>query len=713
MNLEASTEAGGGLGCLLLAASLHNVQADSARLAHEFGSAGGKIGMVDLARAAKSIGFKTRLTVINWKRLASMPLPVIASTKAGGYVLLVSVRRKGDDEEEVLMAHPGESRPKSVFLQDAMQMLDGRIIMLASRAAVAQGVGRFDFTWFVPSIVKYRRQMGEVLLMSFFIQLFALLTPIFFQVVMDKVLVHRGLTTLDVVVFGLVVVMVFETLMGGLRTYLFTHTTNRMDVELGARLFKHLLSLPQSYFEARRVGDSVARVRELDTIRNFLTSSVVTVFLDFLFIFVFLAAMWVYSGWLTLWVLASLPCYVVLSAIISPMLRHRLKEQFVRGAENQAFLVESVNGIATIKAHAVEPHMQRRWNNQLAGYVKSAFRADHLANVGSQLVQLISKLTTAGILWFGARMVIEGELTIGQLIAFNMLSGRVSQPVIRLAQLWQDFQQVGVSVKRLGDILNSQKEYHDGRRATLPSLKGKIDFKDVNFRYPGTEKMALRKISLDIAPGQSVGIVGRSGSGKSTLTKLMRRLYLPESGQVTVDDIDLALADPAWLRRQIGVVLQENLLFNQTVHENIALASPGLPMDKIVHAATLAGAHDFIMELGEGYETIVAEHGATLSGGQRQRIAIARALATDPKILIFDEATSALDYESERLIQENMREISLGRTVVIISHRLSAVRDCDFIVVMAEGEIAERGTHAELLRKQGGHYSHLHSLQHR
>lgn len=701
-----------GLRCLLLAARFHNIEADEARLRHEFDSSGRGISAVDLARAAKSIGFKTRLTDINWQRLDKIPLPVIGVLREGGFALVVSAREdKETGEYELLMLCPEDSRPQKVALPQAQEMLTGNIMMLASRASVAKELGRFDFTWFVPSIVKYRRQIGEVLLMSFFIQLFALATPIFFQVVMDKVLVHRGLTTLDVLVFGLISVTVFETLMGGLRTYLFTHTTNRIDVELGSRLFRHLLSLPQSYFEARRVGDSVARVRELDTIRNFLTSSVVTVFLDFLFIFVFIAAMFIYSKTLTWLVLASLPCYVIVSLLISPMLRHRLKEKFNRGAENQAFLVESVNGVSTIKAHAVEPQMLNRWNNQLAGYVASSFRASNLANVGSHVVQFISKLTTAAILWFGARGVINGELTVGQLIAFNMLAGRVSMPVIRLAQLWQDFQQVGVSVKRLGDILNAPREYNDGRRATLPSVEGRIEYTEVNFRYPGAEKAALRKISLTVAAGQSVGIVGRSGSGKSTLTKLAQRFYLPESGRVTVDGIDLALADPSWLRRQIGVVLQDNLLFNRSVHENIALSNPAMDMEKIIRAAQLAGAHDFIMELGEGYETIMSEHGSTLSGGQRQRVAIARALATEPKVLIFDEATSALDYESERLIQDNMREIGKGRTMLIISHRLSAVRECDFIIVMENGEILERGTHEELLKIVNGRYAHLYALQ--
>ena len=701
----------GGLECLVLAAQFHRIEADISRLRHEFDETGTGMDAVGVVRAAKSIGFKAGLSEIDWGRVLLMPMPAIAEIKEGGFVLLVSARNVGESGEEILIFNPRERRPRKRKIPELRGELTGKVVMLATREGSAKDIGRFDFTWFVPSLVKYRKHIGEVLLMSFFLQLFALATPIFFQTVMDKVLVHRGLTTLDVLVFGLVVVTVFEAAMGGLRAYLFTHTTNRMDVELGARLFRHLLALPQSYFEGRRVGDSVARVRELDSIRNFLTGSVMTALLDFLFIFVFIAVMFIYSEVLTWLVLASLPCYMVLSMAVSPILRHRLKEKFNRGAENQAFLVESINGISTIKAHAVEPQMMSRWNNQLAGYVQASFRATNLANVGSQIVQLISKLTTAAILWFGARMVINGELTVGQLIAFNMLAGRVSQPVIRMAQLWQDFQQVGVSVQRLGDILNAPREFGGGRKASLPNLAGDIEFKDVDFRYPGSHRRSLKKVSLSVKAGQSVGIVGKSGSGKSTLAKLAQRLHSPESGSVLVDGIDLALADPAWLRRQIGVVLQENLLFNRTVRENIALANPGMPMDQIIEAAKLAGAHDFIAQMGEGYETVLAEHGATLSGGQRQRVAIARALATNPKILILDEATSALDYESEKLIRDNMGNIGKGRTMLIISHRLSAVRDCDFIIVLDDGEIIERGRHDELLAISQGHYARLYALQ--
>jgi subfamily B ATP-binding cassette protein HlyB/CyaB len=360
---------------------------------------------------------------------------------------------------------------------------------------------------------------------------------------------------------------------------------------------------------------------------------------------------------------------------------------------------------------AIEPQMNRRWDNQLASYVKSTFRTATISNFANGSVSLVSKLVTVATIWLGARLVISGDMTVGQLIAFNMLAGQVAQPVMRLAQLWTDFQQTGISIQRLGDILNARTEII-GAKSTLPPIKGRILFDDVVFRYRPDTPEVLRGISLDIKAGDVIGIVGRSGSGKSTVTKLMLRLYVPERGRVLIDGLDLALADSSSLRRQIGMVLQENVLFNRTIRENIALAEPGAEMDRVINAAQLAGAHEFILELPEAYDTMVGEQGATLSGGQRQRIAIARALMTNPRILIFDEATSALDYESERVIHNNMQAICEGRTVIIVAHRLSAVRIADRIVVLEQGQIVEQGPHEELLRDPDGYYARLHSMQH-
>ena len=665
----------------------------------------GPLGVSEMLRLAKDLGVRARVKSCAIAKLPLNPLPVIAEARDETFFIIAQC-----DDGRALVQVPGEA-PEKLSLEELDARWNGRILLMTTRESVAGQARAFDVTWFIPALVKYRGLLGEVLAASLFLQILALLTPIFFQVVIDKVLVHKGLTTLDVMVIGLVVVVVFEVTMGGVRTYLFSHTTNRVDVELGARLFRHLMGLPLSYFETRRVGDSVARVRELETIRNFLTSSSVTVFVDLLFLFVFLGVMWLYSPTLLLIVLISLPVYAVISLGITPALRARLDEKFKRGAENQAFLVESVTGVATLKSMAVEPQMQRKWEQQLAGYVSTSFKANMLGNFGSQAVQLVNKLTTVAILFFGAKMVIGGDLTVGQLVAFNMLASRVSMPVLRLAQLWQDFQQARIAVARLGDILNTPTEpQHNPNRTNLPSVKGAIEFDHVTFRYrPGGQEV-LRDVSLKVRPGEVLGIVGPSGSGKSTLTKLVQRLYVPERGRVLVDGIDLSMVDPAWLRRQIGVVLQENILFNRSVRENIALSDPTRDMQQVMAAAQLAGAHDFILEMQEGYDAVIDERGSNLSGGQRQRIAIARALLTSPRILILDEATSALDAESEEIIQRNLKTMAQGRTVLIIAHRLSAVRQADRIITMEAGMITEEGTHDQLLQK-GGRYAQLYRRQ--
>ncbi|THF65229.1 type I secretion system permease/ATPase [Pseudothauera rhizosphaerae] len=696
-----------GLACLVMLARFHKIAAAPEQLAHEYTESGQPFGKAELLLAARALGLKAKPVRSTAGRLSHSPLPAIALGHDGRFFIIARI-----DGDKALIHDPAAQRPEVVEFAALNARWNGELILVRSEASLAGDLARFDFTWFIPAIVKYRKLLGEVLLSSFALQLFALLTPLFFQVVMDKVLVHRGLTTLDVIALGLLGVMLFETVLSGLRSYVFAHTASRIDVELGSRLFRHLVTLPLAYFQARRVGDSVARVRELENIRAFLTGNAITLVLDVLFSVVFIAVMFFYSGWLTLVVVLSLPLYFVISLFITPLLRARLQESFNRGAENQAFLVETINGIDTLKAMAVEPQINRRWDNQLAAYVAASFKTQTLSTLANESVGLVGKLVTVATLWLGARLVIEGHLSVGQLIAFNMLAGRVAQPIMRLAQLWTNFQQTGVSVQRLGDILNTRTEAAQNTRSTLPPLKGRVEFDQVHFRYRPDGPEVLRGISLTIEAGEIIGVVGRSGSGKSTLTRLIQRLYTPERGRVLVDGMDLALADVSSLRRQIGVVLQDNMLFNRSIRENIALTDPGAPVETVMQAAQLAGAHDFILELPEGYDTVVGEHGASLSGGQRQRIAIARALMGNPRILIFDEATSALDYESERIVQQNMKAICQGRTVIIIAHRLSAVREAHRIIVMERGQIVECGTHAELLTHQAGHYTRLHRLQH-
>lgn len=695
-----------GLACLVMMARLHNVAASPEQIKHEYAVDGKPLGRAEILLAARKLKLKAKMVKTKYDRLVQTPLPAIACDKDGSFFIMGKV-----DKDKVLIQDPRQQRPIILTELELFERWTGELILMRSQASIASELTRFDFTWFIPAIVKYRKLIGEVLLASFVLQLFALLTPLFFQVVMDKVLVHRSLTTLDVIAIGLLAIMIFESLLSGLRSYVFAHTTSRIDVELGSKLFRHLVTLPLAYFQARRVGDSVARVRELENIRSFLTGNAITVVLDILFSFVFVAVMLFYSGWLTLVVILSLPLYFAVSLLITPLLRARLQESFNRGAENQAFLVETINGIDTLKAMAVEPQITRKWDNQLASYVAASFKTRTLSTIANESVGFIGKLVTVCTLWLGAQLVITGHLTVGQLIAFNMLAGRVAQPIMRLAQLWTNFQQTGVSIQRLGDILNSKTELAQTAATPLPTIQGKVEFDQVIFRYRPDGSEILRGVNLIIQPGEVIGIVGRSGSGKSTLTRLLQRLYVPERGRVLVDGTDLALADVSSLRRQIGVVLQDNMLFNRSIRENIALIDPGAPLELVINAAKMAGAHEFILELPEGYDTMVGEHGASLSGGQRQRIAIARALIGNPRILIFDEATSALDYESESIIQQNMKVICKGRTVIIIAHRLSAVRDANRIIVMEKGQIVEQGSHNELLQLTDGHYRKLYQLQ--
>ncbi len=690
--------------------AIHRIAVDVGQLRHGLGHHR-PIDADDLKRLTKrQPDVRARSAWTSYDKLARTPLPALANGPAGWFVI---AQVSGD---EAIIQPPCPSldgvQPQVLKVtRDALQaMWSGELVLIATREGVG-GVSRaFDVSWFIPQIVKYRRLIGEVLLVTLAINLLGLASPLFFQNVIDKVLVHNTLDTLTILVIGFGVVSVWETLFGWLRTRLYSRTSQKIDVELGTKLFRHLLGLNLSYFEARRVGDVAMRVRQLETIREFLTNASLTVLVDPFFTIIFLIVMWVYSPTLFLIAVLAIPCYAAVAFFVTGPLRARIEEKFERSAANNALLVESIGGIQTVKAGAVEPQWQERWDRQLAGYSQANQKVIDLGNTGSQLIQLISKINMVLILYFGAQAVIEKDLTVGGLVAFNMFAQRVSGPVIRIAQLWQDFQQVRIAVERLGDVLNQPVEPGSGSRVALPAVKGNVAFEGVKFRYGLDGPWTLEDIDLAIPAGATLGIVGSSGSGKSTLTKLLQRLYVPASGRVLIDGVDIAQIDPAWLRRQIGVVLQENLLFNRSIRENIALANPAMPLEQVIEAANLAGAHEFIVRLPQGYDTPVEERGTNLSGGQRQRLAIARALVTSPRILILDEATSALDAESEEIVQKNLKAIAAGRTVIIIAHRLSAVRQCDMLITLEAGRIVERGSHAELLAANG-RYADLHRRQ--
>ncbi len=711
-----------GLMGLVLISRFHQIPATLEGLQHEFSPLQTSqekrtfCGEVELLRAATSLGLKAKAVRLDAQSLTNALLPLLAQDTDGNYSIIVKASEHENETDtaqaerkfliHAFLPKPG---PQEVGEKQLFSMWSGQAIILSPRRSPFSGLHReFNLKWFIPSIIKYRKIFYEVLTASFFLQIFGLITPLFFQVIMDKVLVHHALTTLQVLAIGYVTISLFECIMGALRNYLFSHSTTRVDVELGAKLFNHLVHLPLAWFQARQAGQSVARVRELDTLRNFITSTALTLVIDLGFTFVYFGVMWYYSPMLTIIVLISLPFYIVLSLVITPIFKHRLDLKFQYGAANQSFLVEAITGVETIKSLAVEPQMQRRWENMLAHYVTASFRTQNLGQITSQCAGFVQKMTTLAIIWYGAMQVMAGELSVGQLVAFNMIAGRISGPILKLTQLWQDFQQAGISLKRLGDILNTPYESSVSQsRGSLEAIRGEVRFENVKFRYRMESPPALDDVTLTVRPGLVVGLIGRSGSGKSTLAKLIQRLYIPETGRVLVDGVDLALVDTSWLRRQIGVVLQENFLFSGTIRENISLADPGMPLERVVKAAKLAGAHEFIVELPNGYDTEVGERGGSLSGGQRQRIAIARILTGDPRILIFDEATSALDYESERIIQENMGAICKGRTVFIIAHRLSAVRHADVIYVLDKGKVIESGPPVLLARQKGAYYDLL------
>lgn len=698
-----------GLQAICGIAAYYRIAAEPSLIQRELALNSRVAGVIDLMRGAKRLGLKAReVTFKSAERLAAFPTPAIAQRCDGRFAIFAGRTPAG----LFRLIDPVLGSESLVEGDIVCGLLEPRLILL-TRKIIGPGHNpkTFGFRWFLPSIWRYRRPLAMVLLASLFTQIFGLITPLFFQVVIDKVLVHKGYSTLFVLVGGIAVIGLFDVVLQYLRTYVLSHTANRIDVELGQRLFAHLLRLPLSYFETRAAGQTVARIRELENIRAFLTGQGLFCALDTLFTSVAIVVLFAYSTTLTWIVVASIPVYVLIALAVRPPLAERIQDKFTKGALSQQFLVETIVGIHTLKSAAVEPVMRAEWEEKLADYVKTSFGATLTGALGQNAIQYVSRATTALLLLFGAKAVIDGDLTVGALIAFNMIASQVTQPILRLSQFAQDFQQVQVSVERLGDILNAPPEPSVQRQAIQPPPKGLIEFKNVTFRYKPGARESLKSISLRIEPGEVIGIVGPSGSGKSTLAKLIQRLYLPQDGQVLLDGADLNHVDPLWLRSNIGVVLQENILFNRTVRENIALAAPGMPDARIQAISKLAGADEFISRMPNGYDTLIEERGANLSGGQRQRIAIARALAANPPILIFDEATSALDYESERVIQQNMRQIVANRTVIIIAHRLAAVRDCQRIIAIEDGQIVESGSSAELLKKPQGLYRKLWSLQ--
>lgn len=581
---------------------------------------------------------------------------------------------------------------------------EGEVLLLQRTSRTQQQ--KFGLSWFWPSLMRYRKVLVAVFIASFFVQLFGLANPLMIQVIIDKVIVQNSPDTLHVLGFFLVIVAIFEAILYSLRSYLFVDTTNRIDMALGSEIIDHLVRLPLRYFERRPVGELSSRVNELENIRQFLTGTALTVVLDAVFSVIYIVVMLFYSWQLTIVALLTIPFFVGLTMGVAPIIRRQLRVKAERNARTQSHLVEVLSGIQTVKAQSIELKSRWKWQELYSSYVSAGFKTVLTSTTAGSANNFLNKLSALLVLWAGAYFVLEGELTLGQLIAFRIISGYVTGPLLRLAGIWQNFQETALSLERLSDIIDTPQESdeEDRNKIPMPIMQGAVTYENLSFRFGTTGPMQLLNINLEFPPGQFIGIVGQSGSGKSTLMKLLPRLYEPQAGRILIDQYDIAKVELYSLRRQIGIVPQDSLLFEGTVQENISLTNPDASTDEIIEAAKIACAHDFIMELPSGYNSQVGERGSNLSGGQRQRIAIARTILQNPRLLIMDEATSALDYDTERQVCQNLAEAFRGRTVFFITHRLSTIRSSDLILMMDKGAVVEQGTHEELMALQGRYY---------
>lgn len=666
-----------------------------------------KLTWKKLRKIARKHSIRTSVIRPTLEELREVPFPAMVKMTDGSYAAVGTV-----NDEVVLMIDPRQQKAVAVPIKEFLEVWNNEILVFSASLSWTYFKKRYNLGWFWRVFLRYKKPLLEVLTASFFLQLMGIGMPLITQVIIDKVIGNAGFSTLTVIGCSMVVFFFMQSLLTFLKTYLLNHTTNKLDAILGTRLFRHLISLPLPYYESRRVGDTILRVNALSKIREFFTGTGLMTVLDVFFSIVFLAFMFWYSVPLTLIALSIVPLYIVQNIWAIPIIRSKIAAVWGTMAANNAFMIESISNIETVKSLAVEPQFVNKWENLLARNIRMNFENTKFNLFINALSGMLQGIITMAILWYGGHMVMDGYFTLGQLIAFQMISRQAIEPMTKLLTMWPQVQMVGLALERIGDILNTPIEpvINDMGKRGAERVDGAIEFQDVSFRYRVDLPLVLHHINLQVAPGEKVGIVGRSGSGKSTLTSLVQNLYLPAEGRVTVGGVLTTEANLGWLREQIGVVMQENYLFNSSVRDNIAVGRPTATMDEIIRAARLAGAHEFILELKEGYDTKVGERGDNLSGGQRQRIAIARALLANPPILIFDEATSALDYESERIILNNMNAIGQNRTMLIIAHRLSAVRRCNKIIVVDKGKIVESGSHDELM-KLGGLYKYLYDQQ--
>jgi ATP-binding cassette, subfamily B, bacterial HlyB/CyaB len=664
--------------------------------------------MRSLSAAAESLGFSTRPVKASLDKFAQQPLPAIAHWQGRHYIVVYEITKK-----QVIIADPAIGQ-RQLTIQEFKTGWTGYALLLQPTASLKKTQEANTPFWQLFDLVKPHFQvLLEVFLASVLIQVFGLVTPLFTQLLLDRVIVQGSVLTLNTVGFGLLIFGLFRVAINGLRQYLLDHTANRISVALMVGFIKHTFSLPLAFFESRYVGDIVSRVQENQKIQRFLTGEALSIGLDLLTVCVYVGLMFWYSPPMALMTLAIVPPFVLLTLFATPFLRRISREVFTAGTLENSYLIQSLTGISSIRSMAIEQTVRWHWEELLNNLIKKNFSGQVVSNQLQLISSTIQSLASTGLLWFGAWLVIQNQLTIGQLVAFNMLLGNIIQPFQRLIILWNQLQEVIVATERINDVLEAEPEedLEHQPRQFLPRLIGSIRFNNVTFRYhTESEINILENLSFEILPEQTVAVVGRSGSGKTTLSKLILGLYLATDGRVLIDNQDVTSISLHSLRSQIGVVDQDTFLFGGTIRENITIAHPEASLEEIMEAAQLAGADEFIKRMPMGYETQIGEGGGMLSGGQRQRLAIARALLGNPRLLILDEATSHLDSESERIIQNNLKQILQGRTSVIIAHRLSTVRHADLILVLDRGVLVESGTHEALISKRG-HYFYLNQQQ--
>ncbi|NJL64055.1 MAG: type I secretion system permease/ATPase [Methylacidiphilales bacterium] len=688
----------GALACFQMLSQYFNIPFRRDMLRRIIAKQTGNLSLQFCGAIAELMGLTTQMVKVPATALGKLQPPVMIAYQDSFAIVYKS------NANELVLAVPemGVVRRK---VRDFIETWgsDGDVLLLQPTKNTPQS--RFSLRWFVPALRRYRKVLIEVLIASMVVQIFGLVNPLATQVIIDKVIVGNSPDSLEVFGIFLLVVAVVEAVLTAIRTQLFVDTTNRIDLSLGAEVINHLLRLPLSYFERRPVGELATRVNELENIRSFLTGTALTVVMDAVFSIIYILVMLIYSPVLTGVALATIPLFALLNLMVSPIIRRQLQDKAERNSETHSYLVEIMGGMQTIKAQNLEMRSRWKWQDKYARYISAGFQTISTQTTASSISSFLNKFSNLLVLWVGAFLVLNQQLTLGQLIAFRILGGYVTSPLLRLVQLWQNFQETALSLQRLSDILDTPQETEsDAQNILMPAIIGNVHYDNLSFSFKQGGSLQLCNINLDIPSGSFVGIVGQSGSGKSTLLKLLPRLYEPQAGKISIDGYDISKVELYSLRRQIGVVLQDTLLFEGTIRDNIALAYPDASDDEIIAAAKVAFAHDFIMNLPNGYNTQVGERGSSLSGGQKQRVAIARTVLQNPQILILDEATSALDYNAESQVCRNLAEAFRGKTVFFITHRLTTIRNADMILMMDAGAIVEQGTHDDLMSRQGYYY---------